>query len=102
MPRALGGLAGASVLAADYLRAARLFGAVAGMRAGSGTGESAGPFRTVFEHDESAARTALGREAFAAAWADGRAMTREQAVAYALEKYIKSVAGAISNRAMSH
>jgi predicted ATPase/class 3 adenylate cyclase len=101
MPRALGGLAGASVLAADYLRAARLFGAAAAMRAGSGTGESAGPFRTVYEHDERAARAALGREAFAAAWADGREMTREQAVAYALEKYIRPVAGAISNSSKS-
>jgi hypothetical protein len=30
-------------------------------------------------------RAALGEEAFAAAWAAGRAMTLEQAIAYALE-----------------
>jgi len=33
-----------------------------------------------------AARAALGEEAFAAAWAEGRAMTLEQAIAYALEE----------------
>ena len=85
MPRALGGLAGAAVLAADYDRAARLFGIMAAMRAASGIGEAAGSFRIVYERDESEARTALGDEEFVAAWAEGRAMTREQAVAYALE-----------------
>jgi hypothetical protein len=33
-----------------------------------------------------AARAALGQEAIAQAWADGQAMTLEQAVAYALEE----------------
>ena len=33
-----------------------------------------------------AARAGLGEKAFAAAWAEGRAMTREEAVAYALEE----------------
>jgi len=30
--------------------------------------------------------SALGEKAFTTAWAEGRAMTREQAVAYALEE----------------
>ena len=85
MPRALGALAGAAVLTADYDRAARLFGITAAMRAASGIGEAAGAFRIVYERDESEARSALGDEAFAAKWAEGRAMMREQAVAYALE-----------------
>jgi predicted ATPase/Tfp pilus assembly protein PilF/DNA-binding XRE family transcriptional regulator len=40
------------------------------------------------EHDQAvaAARAALGEEVFAAAWAEGRAMTKEQAITYALEK----------------
>jgi hypothetical protein len=33
-----------------------------------------------------AARAALGEAAFAAAWAEGRAMTWEQGIRYALEK----------------
>jgi predicted ATPase/DNA-binding CsgD family transcriptional regulator/DNA-binding XRE family transcriptional regulator/Tfp pilus assembly protein PilF len=39
------------------------------------------------EHDqaEAAARTVLGEAAFASAWAEGNAMTREQAIAYALK-----------------
>jgi tetratricopeptide (TPR) repeat protein len=86
MPRALGGLAGASVLAAENRRAARLFGATSAMRSRSGIGESAISFLAVSERDEIEARTALGPEAFEEAWADGREMTLEQAVAYALEK----------------
>jgi predicted ATPase/class 3 adenylate cyclase len=85
MPRALGALAGAAVLATDYDRAARLFGITAAMRAASGIRESAGAFRIVYDRDESEARSALGDEAFAAKWAEGRAMTRERAVAYALD-----------------
>ena len=39
------------------------------------------------EHDQAVdvARTGLGEEVFAAAWAEGRAMTMEQAIAYSLE-----------------
>ena len=33
-----------------------------------------------------AARTELGEEAFAAAWAEGRAMSMQQAIAYALDE----------------
>jgi non-specific serine/threonine protein kinase len=84
MPRALGGLAGAAVLAANYERAARLFGATAAMREVSGTGEAARSFRGAYEHDEAEARAALGEEVFAAAWAAGRAMSLEQAVAFVL------------------
>jgi hypothetical protein len=84
MPRALGGLAGAAVLAANYERAARLFGATAAMREVSGTGEAARSFRGAYERDEAEARATLGKEAFAVAWAAGRAMSLEQAVAFAL------------------
>ena len=40
------------------------------------------------DHDRAvaAARAALGEEAFAAAWAEGRAMTLEQAIAFALQE----------------
>jgi hypothetical protein len=41
--------------------------------------------RTEHERCVAAVRTALGEEAFASAWADGRAMALEDAVQYALE-----------------
>ena len=37
-----------------------------------------------YEPDVSGVRDALGDEAFSEAWAEGRAMSMEQAVAYAL------------------
>jgi non-specific serine/threonine protein kinase len=87
LPRAIAGLAGAAVLAGDHGRAARLFGAEAGLREASGSREF--PFwRAIMEMDATTARAASGDRAFAAAWAEGRAMTLEQAVAYGL-----SVAG---------
>jgi hypothetical protein len=85
IPRALGGLAGAAVLAEEYQRAARLFGAMVAMRELSGIGEAAGSFRALCERDAADAREALGSEAFAAAWEEGRAMDQERIIAYALE-----------------
>ena len=41
--------------------------------------------RTLHERDIAAVRARLGEAAFAAAWAEGRAMPPEQAVAFALE-----------------
>ena len=38
----------------------------------------------VYERTVAAARSTLGAEAFTTAWAEGQAMTTEQAVAYAL------------------
>jgi predicted ATPase len=64
-------------------RAAALFAAAAALRESIGVGLSR------FYHDEhdarlAAARAALGDKAFSTAWAKGRALTLEQAVAYAL------------------
>jgi predicted ATPase/transcriptional regulator with XRE-family HTH domain len=71
----------------NFRRSARLFGAAEALypplRFEISAAERA-------EHDRSvsAARAALGEESFAAAWAEGRAMTMEQAIAYALEHQI--------------
>jgi non-specific serine/threonine protein kinase len=67
----------------QFERAARLFGAEHALRNTIGyvVGDR---WRPVHERDLASARAALGDEAFAAAWAEGEAMTREQAVAYVL------------------
>lgn len=65
--------------------AAHLFGAAGALREATGT-----PLhpcdRPEYERDVTAVRTGLSEEAFTAAWAQGRAMTLEQAVEYALEE----------------
>jgi len=77
------GLAALAVAQGQSERAARLFGAAEGLRAAMGA-----PLPTADreEHDRSVAavRTALGEEAFAAAWAEGRAMSLDEGVAFAL------------------
>ena len=83
--RALAELAGAACLAGAHERAARLFGAAASPPRGERLREMP-RWRAINERDASAARASLGDEAFAAAWAEGRAMTLEQAVAYALDE----------------
>jgi predicted ATPase len=66
-------------------RAARLLGAAEGIheRIGAHPWSFGRPDR---EHDVAAARAALGETAFAAAWAEGRAMTMDETVAYVLNE----------------
>ena len=79
------GFMGLAAVAAgeDPVRAARLFGAAERVR------ESAGvvlwpTHRKLYTAPVEKARAALGTASFDAAWTEGRAMTPEQAVAYAL------------------
>jgi len=44
------------------------------------------PNRSLYERTAAAVRSQLGESAFEEAWAEGQAMTFEQAVAYALEE----------------
>jgi hypothetical protein len=44
------------------------------------------PVRDLYDPLQAVARGQLGEEAFAATWAEGRTMSLEQAVAYALEE----------------
>ena len=72
------------------VRAARLLGAEASWRASTGDRHPVPilvPYGRAeeYEHALAAARAALNDEAFAAAYGAGRAMTRDQAVADALE-----------------
>src|SRR6266540_301263 len=65
-------------------RAARLFGVAETLRERVGT-RLAPTERAGYEQDLAAVRDALGEEGFAAAWAEGRAKSIEQAVAFALD-----------------
>jgi predicted ATPase/class 3 adenylate cyclase len=81
--RSLAGLASLARLDADYDRSARLFGTVEALREASGVREMP-LWRDLFERDVADVNAALGDQAFAAAWAAGRAMSLAQAVTYAL------------------
>ncbi|MCB9101034.1 MAG: tetratricopeptide repeat protein [Anaerolineales bacterium] len=65
-------------------RAAQLLGAAENLREIGGAPLSMA-YREAYDHKIAQVHDALGEAAFAAAWAAGRAMTLEQAVAYALE-----------------
>jgi ATP/maltotriose-dependent transcriptional regulator MalT len=79
-------LAGFAILAAaqgDVQRAARLSGALASLERVLGSFLDA-PLQVEYDQELASVRTALDEEAFAAAVAAGRAMSMEQAIAYAL------------------
>ncbi|MGH3086871.1 MAG: ATP-binding protein, partial [Rubrobacteraceae bacterium] len=84
---ALLGLAGVAAARGQPIRAARLWGAAEALREAVGIPLS--PFdRAHYEYERriSDARSTLDTEAWSAAWAEGRAMTPEQAIEYALSK----------------
>ena len=81
--RCLEGLAGVALVSGQHERAARLFGAAEALRAVAGTPQW--PIdQPGHARDVAAVRAMLGEDAFAAAWAGGRAMTAEQAAEFAL------------------
>ncbi len=74
-----------SVKEAQEARGVRMWGAAASVR------DSFGFFMLPFERarqerETAAVRQTLGEAAFAAAWTEGRALTLEQAISYALEE----------------
>jgi non-specific serine/threonine protein kinase len=77
------GLAKVAGLAGQPERAARLFGAAQALRERLGTPRPPVE-RADYERNLDAVRAALDEDAFTAAWADGQAMTTEQAITYAL------------------
>jgi hypothetical protein len=68
----------------DHGRAARLFGAGEALR--EAIGASTLFYLVDYDGVVAAARDALGEEALVAAWAQGKEMTMEQAIAYALDE----------------
>jgi predicted ATPase len=81
----LAGLAGVTVVNEDPERAAWLYGAAEGLRQAIGA-RQAPAARATRERLMAAAREQLGDVAFDAEWAEGQAMTLEQAIAYALDE----------------
>jgi predicted ATPase/class 3 adenylate cyclase len=81
----LEGLAAATLSAGDPARSTALYGAASAQRDAI-MEPLPPPERPGHDQAVAAARAVLGDEAFAAAWAEGRAMTLEQAVAYALDE----------------
>jgi len=79
----LDSLAALCAAEAKALMAARLFGAAAALLEALGMRRLA-PTQEQFGQKEDAVRQGLGTEAFERAYAEGRAMTMEEAVAYAL------------------
>ncbi len=80
----LEGLAGVADGQDESARAARLWGAAEGLR--EQMGAPVPPVdRVHYEAAVAHTRMALGEAGFGAAWAEGRAMTLEQVIAYALE-----------------
>lgn len=85
--RGLEGLAAVLCAQGSYERAVRLFGAGEALREAVGALIMAA-YREDYDRAVEAARAALGDESFRAAWAEGRAMTPDQAIACALAEPI--------------
>ena len=80
---AIEGLAQLACAKEHYAQAGRLFGVAEKLRETLGFRYDRNE-RTHHEQGVASTRAALGEVALAAAWADGRAMTLEQAIEYAL------------------
>ena len=74
LPRSLAGMASVATLEGAHGRAARLFGKAQALRETSGTRDTP-QRRAIAERDLADLRAELGDAAFAAAWAEGRAMS---------------------------
>jgi len=81
----LAGLGSAAALDEEPERAARLWGAAERLRQAIGC-RPAPAARATYERALAASRAQLGEEAFAAAWAEGNAMSLEQAIEEALDQ----------------
>ncbi len=81
----LEGFAGVASATGHYERAARLIGAAFELREILGWQPSP-PDQADYDKYSALTRSALGESAFATTWAEGRAMTLEQAIEYALER----------------
>jgi len=79
----LNGLADTACVEQHYERAVRLFGAASQLRDMLGL-RPVPPDQEYHDQHIALTRARLGEAAFAAAWAEGRALTLDQAIEYAL------------------
>ena len=85
--RYLEGLAAVAASGGRIVRAARLWGAEEALLEKIEVGvHTYVPDRSLHRSQIAAARVRFGEEAFAAAWAEGRKLTSEQAIGYALDR----------------
>jgi len=82
LAEALGRVAGLAAARGDHVRSARLAGAAEALWDAIGI-PLPPPDRARFEHFQEKARAALDAETYGQAWAEGRSMTKDQAVIYA-------------------
>jgi hypothetical protein len=83
----LEGLAAIAGAEGRIVRAARLWGAAEALLEQTGVGASPyAPDRSLYQSQVGAARSQLDEASWTRAWAEGQAMSREQAVEYALER----------------
>ncbi len=81
----LQGMAAVAAAEGEVARAARLWGAAEALLEKIEVGAYVyAPDRSLYQSQVAAARSQLDEAAFEAAWSEGRSMTPEQAVAYAL------------------
>ena len=81
----LKGWAAVAQRAGQLERAARLWGAAEVLLERSSDQQIHPAIRAAYDRDHAAARVVLEQAGWAAAWKEGRAMTLEQTIAYALE-----------------
>src|SRR5205814_5029159 len=98
---ALPGLAGLATLEGDPKRALRLAGAASALEENAGIWAFP-PIQARQQHWLATAREALDTDAQSLAWNDGRAMTLDQVIAYALEEaHAESSAGGADHSRLS-
>jgi predicted ATPase len=78
-------LAGCATIQGHHERGARLFGAAEALREATGVQIHFSPNRALYEQQVAVVRAQLDATTMATAWAEGRAMTWEHAITYALE-----------------
>jgi len=80
------GLAGIAARRGEPERAARIFGAAEAMGEAASVTIAFPPTRALYEQDLATVRARLDAQAFQASWAEGQAMTVQEAVAEALDE----------------